>query len=430
MEGKGESLKKSLTTNLGLKILAIIFAILLWLIVVNINDPIMTQTYSGVQVEVLNKEAITGEGKIFEVMDNTNIISVTITAKRSVLAAISKDNIKATADMEELTFMDTIGIKLTSDKYADKIESIKSATENLKVNIENMKKAQLVIQVKTTGKPEKGYLIGDVATDQTVVRLSGPESVISTVSSAEATVDVEGMTTDISTSVDVKLFDKDGNAINNSSIVKNIDSVSVDVEILGTKTVPLEYTIMGTPSEGYALTGVVTSSPAEILITGKKNILDVTDKIVVPENAVNVTGQSGDLTVIVDLTKYIPDNIELADTSFNGIATVVVYIEKQVSKSAVVTTDNLAITNIPEGYNIVLADDESPIDISLYGLTEAMDSIDFDSIKGTIDMTEFLSNHGLEVLSEGYFDANIELVLPENVQEVEQVKTVVHITKK
>ena len=40
-------MKKSLTNNLGLKLLAFFIATMLWLIVVNIDDPYTKQTYSN-----------------------------------------------------------------------------------------------------------------------------------------------------------------------------------------------------------------------------------------------------------------------------------------------------------------------------------------------------------------------------------------------
>ena len=43
--------KKKLTDNIGLKIVALVVAILLWYVVVNITDPIITQTYKYVHVK-------------------------------------------------------------------------------------------------------------------------------------------------------------------------------------------------------------------------------------------------------------------------------------------------------------------------------------------------------------------------------------------
>ena len=53
-------MKKMLTNNISLKLLAVLFAIIFWLIVVNIDDPDVTRTFHGIPVTVLDEEVITG----------------------------------------------------------------------------------------------------------------------------------------------------------------------------------------------------------------------------------------------------------------------------------------------------------------------------------------------------------------------------------
>ena len=50
--------KYKFTDNLGLKIIAVIFAAFLWLIVVNLDNPVSTQTFSEVPVTIINEDII------------------------------------------------------------------------------------------------------------------------------------------------------------------------------------------------------------------------------------------------------------------------------------------------------------------------------------------------------------------------------------
>ena len=54
-------MKKTLTSNIGLKLISLIAAFILWMIVVNTDDPMITRTYSGISVEVINTEEITDQ---------------------------------------------------------------------------------------------------------------------------------------------------------------------------------------------------------------------------------------------------------------------------------------------------------------------------------------------------------------------------------
>ena len=56
-------MKNLFTKNLGLKIVSVLGAFILWLVVVNVDDPIISKTYTGIAVEVLNEDVLTEQGK-------------------------------------------------------------------------------------------------------------------------------------------------------------------------------------------------------------------------------------------------------------------------------------------------------------------------------------------------------------------------------
>jgi hypothetical protein len=114
---KSNSLKKAvgiITNNFGLKLLAIVVSCGLWFVVNNNIDPTEKKTYNNVKVEIVNEELLTNDGKVYDVLDGTDTVSVEVYGKRSVLQYISKDDIKATADMAQLSYMNTIGIEVSS----------------------------------------------------------------------------------------------------------------------------------------------------------------------------------------------------------------------------------------------------------------------------------------------------------------------------
>lgn len=425
-------MKKKLTNNIGLKILALLASVILWLIVVNINDPEVTKTYEGIEVEILNTDAVTNDGKTFEILENSNYINVTITAKKSVMSALGKENIHATADMSQLTFMNTVGINVTTDRSSNDIENIKLSSVNLKLSIEDIARKQLVISMKTSGKPGEGYITGDVRSDRNIVQLSGPKSVIDSIVSAEAVADITGMTSDISTSAEIKLYDAEGKQIRNSSVVKNISAINVTVEILGTKRVPLKYEIMGTPVNGYALTGQVTSTPESVMIAGKPSLLAGIRDINIPETAVNVTGQSSDMTVIVDVKKYLPDGILLADAEFNGKATIVVSIEKEKTVTAEITAKSISITNIPRGYDVSVEAFDEPATVTLIGIPEDIDKINTSSLTGTINMTTVMEKLGITQLeTDHYYSVPVTFSIPMNVRtSVDEFIVTIYVTER
>ena len=72
---------KMITNNFGLKILAVVFACVLWLAVVNIDDPVTTRSFTTT-VSVENNDYLTGIGKYYEIVNNSNTITFKVSGDR------------------------------------------------------------------------------------------------------------------------------------------------------------------------------------------------------------------------------------------------------------------------------------------------------------------------------------------------------------
>ena len=191
-------MKRKLTDNLGLKIGSILFAALLWLLVTNINNPSMTHRYNDIPVTLINTEYLTGQGKTYEVLDNSDRINtVTITGPRTIVNSIRQGDILAVADMSRITTDNTVPIQISSAQYNENLDSIKMSSEEVLLKVEERKSISLPLKASTSGPLQEGYIIGDVTTDQNLVRVSGPESLVSAIASAEVSVAVGGFTGDI-----------------------------------------------------------------------------------------------------------------------------------------------------------------------------------------------------------------------------------------
>ena len=69
---------KKWLNNPGLKITALVFAILIWLIIVNVNDPIMTRTINSVPVRVVNASYVESLGDTYKIRDGYDTIAVRV----------------------------------------------------------------------------------------------------------------------------------------------------------------------------------------------------------------------------------------------------------------------------------------------------------------------------------------------------------------
>ena len=94
-----------ITNNFGLKILAVAFAAVFWLAVVNIDDPNTTRTFTTT-VSIENSDYLAGIGKYYDIVNNSNTITFKASGKRSYLERMSNSDFRAVADLEMIENFD------------------------------------------------------------------------------------------------------------------------------------------------------------------------------------------------------------------------------------------------------------------------------------------------------------------------------------
>ncbi len=422
-------MKNKLTENLGWKLLSLLSAVFLWMIVNNLDDPTIPQTFYNIPVRLLNTEMITDSGQVYEFLEGTDEIErVTIRAPRSVISGLNENNIIATADVSQLSSLDTITIKLSTNIYNNELESIKGSIDTVKLNIENKKTKTLALKATVSGGVDEGYLVGEITPEENLVRLSGPESVIDKVAKAAVDVDVTGFTSDIGTSVEVKLYDKENRQIHDTRISQNIRTVGVKVNIYQTMEVPVYYSYSGVPAQGYRASGEITASAETVTIAGKQSVLRNVTGIELPAESVDITDVSENLVTEVDIRNYLPDNVFLADQAQAKVE-VTVFIQPEVSKRLKVNPENIEVINVPEGYRATLGELEENTEIEVIGLSSDVSGLREAELKGTVDIVEWMEAESMAEPVDGYYQVEIDFGLPQNVTVLEPVMVVMHLSK-
>ena len=424
-------MKKKLTDNLGLKIGSVLFAALLWLLVTNINNPATTRRVNNVRVTIINGEVLTSQGKIYEVLDDSDVLDyVAITGPKTVMNNIGGGDLVAIADMNKLTADNTIPIELSTVQYNESLDSIRASSGVVKLKVEDRKSISIPLRAETSGTLQEGYIVGDVTTDQNLVRVSGPESLISMIETAEVSVGIAGFTGDIGTNAEIKLYDANGTEVPKDKLTININTVGVNVEILGTKSVPLRFAASGTPANGYRATGVISSSPGTVLLAGKGSALRNLSVIEIPDTEVDITGATGNVTTTVDIRPYLSGSVELAEAGFDGNVAVTVNVEQEITRSITISESNIVIENLPEQYEGVISTYEEEFPIQVRGLAEEVNALDAEQIRGVVDINRLLETGVIEELGEGYYDVNLAFNLPDTVSLRENITVRLNIRER
>lgn len=422
-------MKKLLTRNLGLKLASLLLAFVLWFLVAQIYDPKDTVTFNNIQVRLINTELLDEEGKVYEVLDNSNLVRVTVTGPQSIVKSeLRRSDIVAEADMSKLTDINTIAITYYCENISNDSVEIKGNHDSVRLNVEDKTSKWIKLESNTIGDVASGYMIGNVTLDQTNIEVTGPKSAISQVDHAGVDINVTDSTTSLSANVDIKLYDADDNELVLESVKKNVDSAYMTVEVLATKEVPVEIEYMGVPEDGYMATGEVESSVPTVRIAGTVSTLVGISAITVPEDRMNITGQSDNLVDIINLKEYLPANVRLADKSFDGKITATVYIEPIVSKDLTVAAENISVTGVPDGMEAEITSTAEEYNITVSGLSRDVSILHDSSVTGILNLTQWMGDNGVEELTPGTYTIPVTFNLAEDITVVPDIN--IHIRLK
>lgn len=420
-------MKEKLTKNLNLKIIAVLFSVGLWIISININDPYQSKTYS-VTVQLQNMAAMTGAGKYVEIVDNTNEISVSVRANRSVLDSFSSANILATADLTEINENNQVPIKLNTTRISGtKIESIRSDSTYVSLKVEDIRRIQKSIDITVKNEPAEGYILGKASMEQNALKISGPESIVSTVAKAAVTFDLEGATDDVSMLLPIELYNEEGERIIDSRLTTSINEVQCVATILATREVPLNFTVSGEPEKGYRWTGEVKGEPAVVSIAAKSNILKNINYIDIPD-AIDISNAKADVKSLIDLKSYLPEGVSFSNSSFSGRVLITAYVEPEVSRKVNLESKKIQTINVPEGLEGKISIEDEILELTFIGRESLMIQLNEAEIQGYLDMQEYMQDWNLNELRPGTYAVPLSFNLPEGIELEEKLEIEVEIS--
>ncbi|MCI8321378.1 MAG: hypothetical protein HFH02_09940 [Dorea sp.] len=344
-------MEKRLMNNVGLKILAFFVAFMLWIMVVNIDDPVTHKTFPDIPVTIINEEVLANaqQPQTYQIVDNTQAVDVTVTAKRKTLSRMKPKDIIAIADIKELTLDTQIPIDIVINGFEDRYDGAQANPRNLQIKLEDEETKRFPIVPTTTGTVRDGFVLGDIQAMPEKVSIRGPKSVIAEISRVEASVSVSGLSRDAVLDSELVLYDSNNNVIDQNLLSNNLgtEGVGVSVQILNTKNIPLEFdTSQIKTAKGYEFTGI-TFEPQTIQISGERDEIGRITSLHVPAEALEISDIKEKTEKVIDVSEYLPDNVQLADENAGSVV-VTISVEKDGTRSYDITVGSIAINNLSE----------------------------------------------------------------------------------
>ena len=417
----GNKILKTLTKNLGFKILAVVFAFILWLVVYNTDDPTITVSYTTT-VTVENASVVTDMNKCYEVLNGTNTVSFAVTAKRSVLNKLEDTDFTAVADMNRMIVNEdgdkaNVPIEIISKRSNSSLK-YNEKNKYLEVSLEDLMKRRFIITADTSGKVADGYALGEVTvTNPNVLNVSGPASIVNKIDSVVATIDVDGMSMNLSDNVIPALYDADGQEIDTTKLKLSNTTVTISAKILSVKEIPLVFSTSGVPY-GDNRVVEISSKPETIKVKGSSTTLNPLSSLNIPGDVLNVSGASEDITTTIDISEYLPDGVELVNAS-DATVTVTVRIEAYELKKFNLSTSQINVNGLDSNYD--LSFDQSTVAVTVSGLKNDLNKLNTSQLSASIDVTD---------LGVGTHQVNLDLNLDEDNYAYQTITVTIEIKDK
>lgn len=422
-------MKKNMINKFTLKVLSLIIAILIWLLVRNVDDPIIVRTFYEIPVSIENASYFAENLEIPLLVDGKDTVKVRVKGARSVVSKLKKEDIKAVADMTQIISKDTtpimVPVEVTGTGISD--SDITVRPRNIQVDIEKQKSVEKTIAVSTGDtQPDKDYEIGNLKANPEKVTISGPETIINKIDKVVALIDVTGRKeSNIEIKSQLKIYDKNLDELSPKQLeylnIKEISDNTIRIQAQFWKVkqnVKIKAEYSGEPKRGYEVDSI-NLVPDTISVAGTDEALKKLEQegntLEIPGKYIDVTDKTGDFEQNIDLSELLPEDLKLVrDLNSSVIATVKILPYN--SRDYEVSVTQIEADNKAEDLDLVFQDEQ--ITIRAKAKEQDLDSLSAANIQVQID----LSGYG-----EGEYEVPVTVTLPGGYELVESIKVKVKL---
>lgn len=377
-------MKEKKQNNFGLKILSVVFAIFLWVTIINVIDPADSRLITGIPVDMLNREALTGLGYTYEILEGS-MVSVTVTGPTSKIDELTSSDFYASADFSTVNplsdFVD-IEVRCTKSNIGSADLDIVLRNPTVRLNIENRESKTMDVSVNLTGTPAEGFTTGNYDISPMSVKITGAESTIAEIASVVAEYDVEGASMDISDKVTLRFYDENGEPVDTSGLILSRSEVRLKVPILIKKQVPVNYAYTGTVKDGYKISEIHATINS-IIIAGTAEAVAGVNSIDLPAELIDIGDISTDTTYSnIRITHYVPATVKIIS---DAVAEVFIKVEPLIQKSFVILPENVTMENMNDTLRYSLG--KGTISVSYEGLQADIERLVNTDMRAVVDVS-------------------------------------------
>lgn len=371
-------MKNKITNNLGMKALSLCLAVLFWLLVINIDDPVRTRQFTNVPVSIINEDAVATLDKVYEVVQGKTV-DITVSGKKSLVDKVTMQDLQATADLSQLSMVNAVNIYPECTKYPSLNCSL-GRVQTMKVSLENMRTDQFVPVIQQVGTVADGYYVVNATSQPNIIKVTGAKSQVRKISEVRLEVDASNAKATLVNMAAPRVFDVNGEELEADKFKFSVTQAKVELDIRPTKTIPVTLEIDQHLDYGYECTSM-EYEPKRIMIAGKKSKLAGIEELTIP---INLSGWTKDGEMTINVAEYLPSNITVS--AANPVISVQLGIEKWGSRVFYLKPSDIEIKGKKKGRTYEWLDSEENYTLTVYSEQQKLDTLSIEKIKPYINV--------------------------------------------
>ena len=386
-----DKLKAMFTRNIGMKLVSILIAFIVWITIINLSDPTITRTISGIPIEWRNKDIVNSSTTSYVADSDVGTeLTIRIEGVRSKIENLTKDDFIAYIDFNEMSSVFAVPIHVApkSEDTATFVDIIRQSETMLRGKIEEKKEIRgIPVEVRTENVPT-GYFAHVSKQDNQSFSIYDSKDLVDQVKRFVATVDLQNSSQDV-VDREVKLvaYDVEGNIIEADMREFGIQStipVSIDLLPIQDKKVRIEWSGV-TAAEGFGIVSKESSldSLESIKLAGRPEALGRIGSELVIRYEKRDLMESVDLNN-VSLEQYLPSGVYVANE--NSTFTVKITVAAENTKDFLVKTSDIRIERLDKAFAATFKDEN--IQVRVYEIDKYLVTLNATNLELYVDLLE------------------------------------------
>lgn len=367
----------SLANNLGLKMLSLLLAILLWNYVISSDQSITRpKTLFNLTGYVTGTSAL-NDNKLALAEDPSGAltgIAVTVQAPQANYSRVTSENVQVTLDLSNVRSAGTQRVPLRATSAFGRVQSI--TPESVSLTFENLDSRNVAVISTLTGDSED-YWYNVSRTNPSMLTVSGAASVVQSIASARVVADVSNLTSSSISALPYVLLDSSEQVISQDMLNCSTSSISVSVDVYPCRDIPISTDpgnlVTGQPAPGYVLKSV-TVQPETIQVAAEADLLDgLTELMIEP---VSIEGASQSFSAKTSISRL---------SDFKNISSEQVYVNVNIAEETIDGyVDNVIVLFSGKADNLMAS--YEPVGVYVSGPRSQVEQLQNDGISLTVDV--------------------------------------------